>query len=192
MPNRLQLCFAAILAAASFACAPPSRAQMEATTMLLVARPQLNDPYFQRSVVLVLRHGKSRPIGVILNRPLDTPPHKEGETPATPQFLGGPVMPSGVVFMFKSTSASVDVLSLGAGLYLGFGQDLLDRMTQLQPPPVRLRVFRGFAVWSPGQLENELARGDWLPLPMAADEVLRGDVRNLWEELYAKANERPI
>ena len=46
----------------------------------------------------------------------------------------------------------------------------------------RFRVFAGHAGWAPGQLDAELARGDWLVVPADADAVFF-DADRLWQQL---------
>ena len=52
------------------------------------------------------------------------------------------------------------------------------------------RLFTGFAGWAPGQLQRELARGDWFVLPASAGLLFRDDTSGMWEELVRKARGR--
>jgi putative transcriptional regulator len=173
--------------------ASTAAAQLPAIPMLLVAQPQIQDPFFSHSVVLVMRHGRSRPIGIILNHPQDRAPGADGDAAGKTPYLGGPVSPLSVAYLFQTDgSVGANVLALGDKLYLGFGQDLLDDLSRRQPPLARLRVFKGISIWSQGQLEREIARGDWLPLPFETDAAFRGDISKMWRELLDKASGRAI
>ena len=177
----------------------PVLAQQDATTLLLVARQQLRDPLFAQSVVLVTRHGRSRPMGVILNKPsnikFSLPSGKrEAVGHVHVLYLGGPVSQQVTIYLFKEDvhpDGGGNLLSLGGGLYLGMGREvpnsLLERKT-----PAELKAFRGFASWSHGQLEQEISRGDWLVLPFDPAIVLQGDTSQLWSELLARASQRRI
>ena len=172
---------------------PNASAQLPATPMLLVAQAQLKDPLFRKSVVLVTRHGRSVPIGIILNHPLDVAAPDTGGDLGKPAFLGGPVSPQSVVYLFQAEGGvASNLLALGDDLYLGFGQSLLDDLSHRQAAPTRLRVFNGFSAWAPGQLENEIARVDWLLVPFDADILFRADVSNMWQDLVSTVDDRAI
>ena len=164
---------AALLGAGSLACAaePPN-------CVLLVAKPGLLDPNFSRTVVLVTQTQDSGTVGVILNRPTSVRHEPTGE----PVFSGGPVMPRTMVALFRSESVpaapSFHVLQ---GVYLSMHPEILGRLT----PPYRL--YSGFAGWTPGQLESEIARDGWYVLPASEELVFRRDSAGMWQELVDRA-----
>ena len=62
--------------------------------VLLVAKPQVQGPYFARSVVLVTRHGQGSAVGLVLNRPTEVLLKRLGGADAVgnqPLYVGGPV-----------------------------------------------------------------------------------------------------
>jgi putative transcriptional regulator len=147
---------------------------------LLIAGPQLLDPNFRRTVVLVADHGEEGAMGVILNRPsgmnvADAAPDLEPLVgAATPIFAGGPVQPtSGVVL--------AEVAEVGEPIFddvvlvpdLGELADVIDGAG-------RVRVFAGYAGWGPGQLDDELARDDWFVEPATSADVFSNDPETLW------------
>jgi putative transcriptional regulator len=164
-------------------------AQQEAQVMLLVARPQLKSPLFGESVVLVTRHGRSPPFGVILNRPGRPAAGAKDEA----RFLGGPVQPDMRPFLVElAGTPPPELLSLGQNVHLGFGDKQLAALRGKEPQPRRVRRFVGFSGWAYGQLENEIARGDWALLPFDAEVLFREDVSGLWRELLQRASRRNI
>ena len=120
---------------------------------LLIAAPRLAD-YFHRSVVLVLEHNEEGAMGVVLNRPTDTPVAEAvpdlaelaGEDSLV--HAGGPVNPSTVIAL-----GDVD----------GTTQLLGPEDTELELS--RLRVLAGYAGWAPGQLDGELEEEAWITEP---------------------------
>jgi putative transcriptional regulator len=157
--------------------------------MLLVARPQLKSPLFGESVVLVTRHGRSPPFGVILNRPARPAANAGGDA----FFLGGPVEPDLRPFLVELAGMPPpELLGLGHKVYLGFGDRQLAAARAKEAQPRRLRRFVGISGWAYGQLENEIARGDWALLPFDADLLFREDVSGLWRELSQRASRRNI
>lgn len=156
---------------------------------LLVAAPDLEDPNFQRSVVLVLAHTDEGTLGVALNRTGELPvaevvPELEGlaAEPAS-VFVGGPVQPDGVVAL-----AQVDEEVDGVGpVAPGLGVLDLDRETGFIPPEVQqLRLFAGHAGWDAGQLEDELAAGGWFVVDGEPGDAMTDDPEHLWERVLRR------
>jgi putative transcriptional regulator len=147
--------------------------------VLLVAKPGLVDPNFSRTVVLVTQAEDASTVGVILNRPTTVRHERTGE----PIHSGGPVMPRTMVALFRSESAppapSFHVLQ---GVYLSMHPAIVER---LQPP---YRIYAGFAGWTPGQLESEIARDGWYLLPASEELLFRRDSTGMWEELLDRAS----
>ena len=147
---------------------------------LLIAAPQLLDPNFRRTVVLIAEHTDEGAMGVILNRPSgmtvsDAAPDLEPLVGADASiFAGGPVQPtSGVVL---AEVAEVDEPIFGdVVLVPGLGElaDVVDGAD-------RIRVFAGYAGWGAGQLEGEIDRDDWFVDPARPDDVFAEDPDALW------------
>ena|SRR5258705_11232264 len=164
----------AVLAAAWAACmAEPPNA------LLLVAKPGLVDPNFSRTVVLVTQAEDASTVGVILNRPSSVRHEPTGE----PIYVGGPVMPRTMVALFRSESVpSAPSFHVLQGVYLSMHPGIVER---LQPP---YRIYAGFAGWTPGQLESEIARDGWYLLPASEELLFRRDSAGMWEELLDRAS----
>jgi putative transcriptional regulator len=147
--------------------------------ILLVAKPDLVDPNFSRTVVLVTRAEDASSVGVILNRPTSVRHEGTGE----PIYSGGPVMPRTLVALFRSEDVppapSFHVLQ---GIYLSMQPEIVQRP---QPP---YRLYAGFAGWMPGQLESEIARDGWYLLPASEELLFRRDSAGMWEELLDRAS----
>jgi putative transcriptional regulator len=147
---------------------------------LLIAGPQLLDPNFRRTVVLVADHGEEGAMGVILNRPsgmtvADAAPDLEPLIgPDAPIFAGGPVQPTSGVVLAEVAEADEPVFG-DVVLVPGLGElaDVVDGAGQI-------RVFAGYAGWGPGQLDGELERDDWILEPARASDVFSDDPEGLW------------
>lgn len=145
---------------------------------LLVATPILGDPNFFRTVILLLDHGDHGSAGVVLNRPVDERvvaliPSLEGSVDASATIsFGGPVEPSGV---------------LGVTLHSGeLVPADLDEIDIGKP----LRIFMGYAGWSPGQLEDELGEHAWWVVEGRPADVFGPEPEELWHRVVARQPDR--
>jgi putative transcriptional regulator len=181
--------------------------KMERGAILLVAAPQLSDPNFFQTVVLVMFPATSGPTGVILNRPTRYavkeafPDEPQLKAKPDPLYFGGPVRPAGLMFLFRHRGGSGGAAPGGArsgsalpaealpvldDLYLGSDGDLLDGLLR-QPDGGVQRYFVGYSGWSPSQLQAEIAQGAWHVLPADLDTILRMDVKTMWRDLLLRA-----
>jgi putative transcriptional regulator len=163
-------------------------------SILLVARKNLPDPFFRDSVVLVTRSGGPAPVGVIVNHPTDVPLSRvfsdierlrsRDET----LFFGGPVLPEQLLVVFRAAVPPAAAIEVLEGVYMSLSRDLLRELLGRETPVEGLRVFAGHAGWAPGQLESEVARGDWHLVAADARMVLEMEPANLWKELERRAS----
>ncbi len=165
--------------------------------VLLIANEEMVDPRFRESVVLVTRHGGSRAtVGVIVNKAFDLSLDKvfPDFRQATQHRLhyGGPVSQGQIVFLARAAIPPKDALVLADQLYISSDGNSLRRLIETSTPPNRLRVFDGFASWAPGQLEEEIDRGDWYLLPVDADAVFGEPLADLWQKLLRRATQRMV
>jgi putative transcriptional regulator len=161
---------------------------------LLVASPQLGDPNFDRTVVLLLDHGPEGALGVILNRPTGLPVDEileawTDEAAAFPPgvvFRGGPVSPDAVIGLARTDSDEVDdarwrLVLDGVGTV-----DLAVVPTEQPVPVVGVRMFAGYSGWSPDQLEAELAEKAWIVVEALATDIFTTDADTLWHDVLQR------
>jgi putative transcriptional regulator len=147
---------------------------------LLIAAPQLLDPNFRRTVVLIADHGEEGAMGVILNRPsgmtvADAAPDLEPLIgPDAPIFAGGPVQPTSGVVLAEVTESDEPVF---ADVVLIPG---LEELADVVDGAGSIRVFAGYAGWGPGQLDDELGREDWIVEPAQPSDVFSEEPEALW------------
>lgn len=158
------------------------------TGKLLVANPQLEDPNFYRTVVLLFEHGEDGAFGTVLNRPTDEPAAEHlpawQDLVADPPFVfvGGPVrneIAVGVAEWAPEDEAEEGSLFAGIGFI-----DLTDPPDD-ERPPKRIRVYSGYSGWDAGQLEVELAIDSWFIVDPVVDDVF-GDPKDLWARVLAR------
>jgi len=163
----------------------------------LIAMPQLGDPNFHRTVVLVLEHGAEGAVGLVLNRPAQVTlrdvaraqslPVAEGLA-RQPVYLGGPVEPHRGFFLHDRTAVT-ERHPIVPGVFLSEREGSLAEL--LGAGEGSVRFFLGYAGWGPRQLEHELAQGTWLFTEATPDRVLRSDAGTLWDEVLRQMGVDP-
>lgn len=159
---------------------------------LLVATPDLRDPNFARTVVLMLEHSAEGALGLVLNRPSevrvdDALPDWAGVCAAPAcLFLGGPVQTDAVIALGALAAPGADPDGF-TPLYGGLGTVDLESGAEAF---ASVRVFVGYAGWAPGQLEGELAAGGWLVVDHVDDDVRTGRPSELWRTVLRRQRGR--
>jgi putative transcriptional regulator len=158
---------------------------------LLVASQHMADPRFRKTVLLVTRHGKSGPIGVIVNRPENiTLDNMLPEYPAAKKFSlfnGGPVFPAQVSYLVRGGDAVKNALTISSNIYLAYDVPILGELLSGKRRYKDLRVMHGLASWAPGQLEYEIKLGDWHTLPIDDAVIFNIPPADMWQELHDRA-----
>ena len=185
----------ALLLAGLASVVPGAAAQDRPNGVLLVARPELTDPNFAQTVVLVTRHAHGGAVGVILNRPTalglaEAFPSLEGlRGRRDAVFQGGPVARGAAAFVFRSSERPREALHVLGDVWLSLDPGLLQRLLAGPPPPA-LRVYAGYAGWAPGQLEAEIHHGGWHVLDADAATIFEAEPRTMWRTLLRRATSR--
>jgi putative transcriptional regulator len=160
----------------------------------LVARENLPDPNFGNAVVLVMPPEGPGVLGIIVNKPTRLPLSRlfPDDTRLAKLedrvFFGGPVSPQTVSFVFRADKAPEDAMEVMKGVYVSSDGDLLRELLAREKPTEGLRVFIGYAGWGPGQLEGEIARGDWHHADADARSLFDRRPESLWYDLDIKAS----
>jgi putative transcriptional regulator len=155
---------------------------------LLLSMPQLVDPNFHKSVVLLCEHAAEGAFGLVVNRPSDIaaadavrlePPLQHAND--LPLLIGGPVEPHRGWILTGRPPEQEEYRGLGAGLFLSASPLLLRRVLTARPMPPRTVVLAGYAGWGPGQLDAELAESSWLIMPVELDLIFEIPSAASWE-----------
>lgn len=133
---------------------------------LLVASPQMRDPNFDHTVVLLVTHSPEGSLGVVINRETqqrmgDVIERMEAKSPARanrPVLWGGPVEPGSGFVLWRGSS--------GEGWTLGEYalSPSRDRLKALVASGADFWLCLGYAGWGPGQLDREVTEGSWIHL----------------------------
>src|SRR4029453_6141239 len=140
-----------------------------AAPILLLSMPQMADPNFARTVVLLCDYTDEGAFGLVVNRRMEEPAWTMVRTdppirvdPGLRLWIGGPVDPQRTwVLMSEAQGPDDEQREICPGVLLSVSRALTLQLLQL-PPSNRARVIVGYAAWSPGQLDNEIAASAWL------------------------------
>ena len=156
------------------------------SAILIVARAELPDPHFKDSVVLVMNNLGSAPAGVIINRPTKIAVSRLFPDLARlaqlhdKLYFGGPVEIESVWFLFRTDKPREHAIQAVDGVYVSANRELLLELLGRDKPMDGLRIFIGHSGWAPGQLEAEIARGDWTLGPAEPDAIFNGKSEHPW------------
>jgi putative AlgH/UPF0301 family transcriptional regulator len=158
---------------------------------LLVASRGLGDPDFAGTVVLLVRYDEKGALGLILNRRSDLPLSrvldlKAAQDRSDPVYLGGPVGPSTVFALFKSSAKMEKAENIFGGVYLISDKTLFEQTLSARPDPGVFHVYVGYAGWTQDQLRSEVQTGAWFIIPADAATVFKSDPNSLWLQMIEK------
>jgi putative transcriptional regulator len=165
--------------------------------VLLVSMPQMVDPNFSRSVILLAEYGPSGAFGLVLNRQMAEPAvevvRAEPPLPIRPDvhlFVGGPVEPTRAWVLLADKNRDGDAMEVADGVYLSASPELI-RDTLSSPPDPGMRIVVGYAGWAAGQLDVELAESSWLMAPVQPDLIFSTPLGSMWETAIRRLGAEP-
>lgn len=167
----------------------PSRDVEPAAGMLLVAQRGLADSFFRRSVILLLSHGLAGSQGLIVNQ---RSPWRLSDVLADidrsradnyPLFFGGPLAVHHVFMLMRRLPAVPNARQITDDIYFSDSRRALEDMLASKTPVDQLRFYMGYASWTTGQLQVELARGGWHLVKADAQTIFDTAGDELWERL---------
>ena len=167
---------------------------------LLLSMPQLIDPNFNRTVVLLCKHNEDGAFGLVVNRPLvttgrvtvnlDPPVSTDRELQV---WVGGPVEPERswiLVGQEPDESDEISGMRVAHDLFLSTSPVLLGRL--LEPsPPTTARLIVGYSGWGSGQLEAELEESAWLLSDVNRDLIFNTPPDRMWEAAIRRLGADP-
>ena len=154
---------------------------------LLIAMPNLMDPNFFRSVVLLCAHTTEGAFGLVINQELELPVAAicaEAEIDWTGDqqqkaYAGGPVERQRGWLLHDSTMRFDGSQVVDEGLALTSSQDGLAAYGR--NPGGRFRLVLGYAGWGAGQLDQEIAQGSWLTAPVSLEVLFDTPREAIWQ-----------
>jgi len=165
---------------------------------LLIASPDMDDPRFAQTVILMVQHSKDGALGIIINRPVGELSYAEllksiGETGSAANgkvriYAGGPVQLNAGFVLHSRDYHRPETLDIDGRIAMTASPNVLRDIAAAKGPKKSLIAF-GYAGWGPGQLENELMRHDWYTAPEDPALVFDDDRGKVWKEAMARRSQ---
>jgi len=156
---------------------------------LLVAARKLYDPNFARTIVLLLRHGTEGAIGLIINRPSQfrftqlLPWVANTHLEKVKVHSGGPVAKNTVTMLVRAVSKPRGAREILQGVFASADITTVEALLAEPDSGVTVRAYIGYAGWAGGQLEGEIARGDWHVATPSAELIFEAVGGKDWDKL---------
>ena len=174
-------------------------AEKSATSLenqLLIAMPQLLDPYFANTVTYLCKHNEEGALGIVINKPLKVNlagifEELDITYPEENQFFqnckileGGPVEQEKGFIIYRSNECGQSALQVADDICLSTSRELLQDIADGKGPEKYL-VALGCAGWEAGQLEREISNNVWLTSPAPPDLVFSNDYNSKADQAAA-------
>ena len=170
---------------------------MLANGVFLVAKPELLDPNFRETVVLITQpEVGGGPLGVIVNRPIAAKLSEvlPGAATVPEQFDqiygGGPVARNRLLFLIRSPEPPERSLQVLRDVYLSGDRELLEKIVRGEMTVPVFRAYAGYSGWARGQLQAEIVRGGWYVIQADADTIFSADSSTVWTDLIKRITTR--
>lgn len=154
---------------------------------LVAARSQQG--FFAHSVILLVDYGPRGAFGLVINHPTTLPlanllpDERELEGHNDTVYLGGPVSLDRLTLLIRSHQPPPRALHVTDDIYASGSLTVLRKAVNGELAGAVFRGYAGYAGWGPGQLDAEIARGDWKVIPAQADSVFSDHPQTLWRKL---------
>jgi putative transcriptional regulator len=158
--------------------------------VFLYASPSLGDPNFAESVVLLLDHGPGGSLGVIVNRPTRIGVREAVKELAETRGLdlrvyqGGPVQPQAILALVRQPRPLGDAKRILPDVHFSTQPKQWRDVAKAPEAASRLRVYAGYAGWSPGQLDREMSTGSWIVARADARSIFSSEPSALWPKVH--------
>lgn len=153
------------------------------TGSLLVAHPSLYDPNFRRTILFLSHHNPEEgATGIVLNRPINETISPGGGLPDINVYFGGPVEPGNLLLATLQWRTNPTVVAFRA--FVGHQPTEASIEPEWHPG---LRAFAGYAGWSRGQLEREIAENAWALIPPTRELIEMEDPQGAWKSIMRQS-----
>lgn len=172
---------------------------MNLTNHFLVAMPSMQDPHFKRGVVYVCEHNEEGAMGLVINQPIDISigsmleqieverqlPVKNPNSLEQRVLNGGPVSEDRGFVLHQPKGGFDSSININEEISVTTSQDILPLLGTCEAPE-KFLIALGYAGWSAGQLEQELADNSWLTIEADPQLIFETPINERWDKAVAK------
>lgn len=157
----------------------------------LIAMPSISDPYFNHSVILMCEHTENGSMGFVVNNAnakvhtdsifRDMKLHYKPELGAKPLFVGGPAGRGELFILHDNPHNWAESFRISGDIGLNLSRKMIEEIAGGNGPE-SFNLIAGYAVWAPGQLDEELKQNSWLVTPAKKEIVFNCPSEQVWGE----------
>ncbi len=179
----------ALLLAASLIGAVAAIGQTRPAGGRLLVATRHQQGFFARTVVLLLDYSDHGALGLILNRPTQVPLDQALQDITALQgrghllYVGGPVSLEQVTVLIHARTPPPRSFHIVDHIYASGSIEVLHNVMAHRHDNPDFRAYAGYAGWAPGQLDAEIAKGDWIIVAAAKGDIFTDDPVHLWRAL---------
>jgi putative transcriptional regulator len=165
----------------------------------LVAAPEMGDPRFERTVILIVEDNPGGALGIVVNRPVGEQPiarllEAVGEKNADVKgsvrvFSGGPVQPETGFVVHSAEYRLPETIAVNDRLSVTSNVKIL-RDIAGNSGPIKILIAFGYAGWGPQQLDHEIEAGAWVTAEADPALVFDADRDKLWDDVWERRTQR--
>lgn len=157
------------------------------------------DERFADTLVYITRHTPEGAWGFVVNEPLNAisvggllgemgmPSSQQAMN--TPALHGGPVRPEAGFVLHTGLPDFASSFAIGESVCLTTSKDILERISE--DSLAHFLVCMGFCNWGKGQLDKEVAQGDWIACPADLEILFRAPFEERISLVYDKLGINP-
>lgn len=157
---------------------------------LLISEPFLQDPYFQRTAILICEHDEEGTLGFVINKIFKNNKGKEFSINGSEKFVayyGGPVAPESLHFIHTRPDIIENSVHVAEDIYWsGNYEQAMQAVEEDRLLPTELKFFIGYSGWDPRQLQEEINENTWLLQQAASSLVLHKNANEIWKRAIEK------
>jgi putative transcriptional regulator len=167
---------------------------------LLVAAPSMDDPYFERTVILIVQHSPSGSLGIVINKPIgetsiaslfEALNQKGGDVAGDVRvFSGGPVQPEVGFVVHSPDYRRPETVAVNDRLSMTSSLDIL-RDIAAKKGPAKILVAFGYTGWGPDQLEREIKVHAWGIAEADPALIFDEDRDKVWDHAWEHRTQNP-
>ena len=156
---------------------------------ILISMPHMEDPYFKKSVIYICEHDRNGAMGLIVNKPFSDQIFNEvlyqiGDNSDnliksfSNLYFGGPVYIDRGIVLHDKKLVSEKSIKISHDFFISTDKQKLKNLSNINN--ANYRLFLGHAGWTEGQLENEIANGDWVVQDTSIDFIFNSPEEKMW------------